>query len=76
MNSKMKMSKTRVTSAGQKPTPIKGSPQFVDATKTVKGRAPKRKSEMPRKNTPPSNSSLKSKFKMGARVTSSETRKR
>lgn len=75
MNSKMKMSKTRVTSGGEKPTPIKGSPQHIDPIKQMKGRMPKRKSEMPRKNDP-QKGNIKSKFKIGTRVTSSETRKR
>lgn len=66
--------KTRVTSAGQRSTPIAGAPQKGRAM-TQETRVSPSKSQIPRRNEPPRTAQARMGLNIGTRVTSKQTRK-
>ncbi len=69
-----RMKGTRVTDAHKGETPISGAPQKVDAK--MKGGRVANAPGLPRKNDPPKKAQDRMGLKVGARVTSKETRAR
>jgi hypothetical protein len=67
--SKDKLTKTRVTSAGEPPTPIAGAPQSKKGVTVMTGNRVSKGPALSRKNDPPQTAQARMGLHIGARVT-------